>query len=357
LNLDDLALFQRLDPNQVIAGINALPERLEAGWKDGLNMPLPDYDGVEQAALLSVGPAASAAAGLLLAYAQPLAPIPFVCLNEARLPAWTRGERTLVICLALHNSAAARSLASQALERGCRVLRVGDVQQDRLRASSSVGALWPALPGIAGSSATAYAFGLLLAACFRLNLLPDPSLDLNAALLALRQQQPTLLPETPVAGNPAKRMAGQMVGRWVMVFSPPALEPAARHWKTQVNLMAKALAQLESPPEGDHSSAAGLSQPEALLMQTIALFLQASSLPERSRMRLAFTRQVYQVQGINTDVIDAAGEGCLAHLWTLLHFGDYTGYYLAMANGENPAPLEVTAMLEDELDKVEPDPT
>jgi glucose/mannose-6-phosphate isomerase len=34
------------------------------------------------------------------------------------------------------------------------------------------------------------------------------------------------------------------------------------------------------------------------------------------------------------------GETRLSHIWTALHFGDYTSYYLAMAYGADPTPVE-----------------
>jgi glucose/mannose-6-phosphate isomerase len=69
-------------------------------------------------------------------------------------------------------------------------------------------------------------------------------------------------------------------------------------------------------------------------------------------MRLDYTRQILMTQGINTDVIRAKGESDLAHLWTLLHFGDYTSYYLAMAYGEDPTPVDFLTSLKEEMSKI-----
>jgi glucose/mannose-6-phosphate isomerase len=46
------------------------------------------------------------------------------------------------------------------------------------------------------------------------------------------------------------------------------------------------------------------------------------------------------LEGLNTDVIDARGDSPLAHMWTLVLFGDYMAYYLAMAYGVDPTPIE-----------------
>ena len=98
-------------------------------------------------------------------------------------------------------------------------------------------------------------------------------------------QQKTLHVEVPVAENPAKRMAGQLVGRWVNVYGSGSLAPVARRWKGQINELAKAGAGFEVLPEADHNALAGLDNPGSP-GQTITLFLRAPSDHPRNRLRL-----------------------------------------------------------------------
>jgi hypothetical protein len=42
------------------------------------------------------------------------------------------------------------------------------------------------------------------------------------------------------------------------------------------------------------------------------------------------------LEGMNTDHVDARGNTPLAHMWTLILFGDYMAYYLAMGYGVDP---------------------
>ena len=188
-------------------------------------------------------------------------------------------------------------------------------------------------------TAVGFSFGLLLAAFARLGLVPNPEKDLLVALASMRSQQETLRAQVPVALNPAKRMAGQLMGRWVNVYGSGILAPVARRWKTQINELAKAGAGFESLPEADHNALAGLENPAAL-MQTMTLFLRSPSDHPRNRLRADLTRHEFMLAGLNTDFYNANGESRLAHLWTALHFGDYLAYYLAMAYGMDPTPVE-----------------
>jgi glucose/mannose-6-phosphate isomerase len=85
----------------------------------------------------------------------------------------------------------------------------------------------------------------------------------------------------------------------------------------------------------------GLFNPAEILSNTITLFLNAPSCHPRNRLRIEKTRHEFMVEGLNTEIHQAAGETALAHIWTTLHFGDYLAYYLAMAYDSNPTPVEV----------------
>jgi glucose/mannose-6-phosphate isomerase len=192
---------------------------------------------------------------------------------------------------------------------------------------------------------------LLLSAFSRLHLLPNPQIELDSALTAMRQVQTSLHAEVPVGRNPAKRLAGQLIGRWVAVFGADILEPVARRWKGQVSELAKAWAQFEFLPEADHNTLAGTLQPEAALSNLVALFLRAPSYHPRNLLRSDLTRQAFMLEGISTDFIDAAGDTPLAHQWTALLLGDYVAYYLAMAYGIDPTPIAALVGFKKELEE------
>jgi glucose/mannose-6-phosphate isomerase len=46
------------------------------------------------------------------------------------------------------------------------------------------------------------------------------------------------------------------------------------------------------------------------------------------------------LEGMNTDFFEARGNTPLAHMWTMILFGDYMAYYLAMGYGVDPTPIQ-----------------
>jgi glucose/mannose-6-phosphate isomerase len=170
---------------------------------------------------------------------------------------------------------------------------------------------------------------------------PDPSEDLSETIQAMRRLQTRNRANILAALNPAKRYAGQLMGRWVTVFGAGLLAPVARRIKTQLNEVAKAAANFEYLPEADHNALAGTLHPEDVLMpHTMNLFLRSPSDHPRNRRRADLSKRAYMLEGLNTDFLDARGRSPLAHMWTLVLFGDYMAYYLAMGYGIDPTPVD-----------------
>ncbi len=339
MDLNNFTAFHTLDQQNYLAEIDNLPSQLETAYKQGLGLSLPPWQGFKNVLIAGMGGSAIGA-DLLAAYVAPLCPVPLIVQRGYSLPAWAHGPGTLVIASS-HSGNTEETLAAfeQAQTAGCRILALCTGGKLAAQASATNTPLWtfehPGQP----RAAVGFSFGLLLAVLSRLGLIPDPANELSGAITAMRKQQMDLKAEVPVVRNLAKREAGQLVGRWVMVFGSDVLEPVARRWKTQINELAKAWAQYEVLPEADHNALAGLSQPEGGLSSAMALFLRAPSYHPRNLLRAELTKQAYMLEGLNTDFMDAQGESALSQQWTALHLGDYVAYYLAMLYEIDPTPI------------------
>jgi glucose/mannose-6-phosphate isomerase len=260
------------------------------------------------------------------------------------LPAWANGPETLVIASSHSgNTEETPDSFETALNQDCRILAISTGGRLAQRAAEAGTPVWLFEHAGQPRAAVGFSFGLLLAALARLGLIPDPGQELLDAIAAMHGRQDGLRADTPTAENPAKRMAGQLVGYWVNVYGAGFLAPVARRWKGQINELAKAGAGFELLPEADHNMLAGIHFPEKALSRIFQLFLGAPSLHPRNRLRLERTRQAMMVEGLNTDHYEAYGASALAQMWNAIHFGDYTAFYLAMEYGIDPWD---TSMLE-----------
>ncbi len=340
MNLDDLNYFKQLDPQDMLGEIDSLSDQLLSAWDLGQRLPLLDLFGIRRVVIAGMGGSAIGA-DLLAAYLAPKCEQPVFVHRDYDLPAFANGQETLVIASS-HSGNTEETLSSfeTALEKGCQALALTTGGKLAKRADKAGVPVWRFEHGGQPRAAVGFSFALLLAMFTRLRFVKDPYSELQGAVEAMRLQQKSIRANSQVTSNPAKRMAGQMMNRWVTIVAASYLTPVARRWKGQINEIAKAGASFEFLPEADHNTLAGTLNPEDMLAsRTMTLFLRAPSDHSRNRLRLEMTRQAFMLEGLNTDFIDASGDSPLAHIWTALHFGDYTAYYLAMAYGVDPTPV------------------
>ena len=352
MNLDDPTTFAALDPENMLGQIDTLPDQLANAWELGKRLSLPNIQGIESILVSGMGGSAIGA-DLLGAYIEPVSPVPVIVQRDYTLPGWAKGARTLVVGSS-HSGNTEETLSAfeRALAAGCTCLAITTGGKLAALAASHGAAVWQFEHKGQPRAAVGFSFGLLLALVTRLGMIPSPEAELAGAVEAMRLQQARVGAHSPLAENPAKRLAGQLMGRWVAVFGSGLLNPVARRWKGQISELAKAWAQFEFLPEADHNTLAGCVLPEEVIMKSMALFLRAPSDHPRNRLRSDLTRRGFMVEGMNTDFVDASGDSPLAHLWTILHFGDYMAYYLAMLYGVDPTPVMALENFKRELSAV-----
>jgi len=350
--LDDLSRFKQLDPQEMLGHIDGLPDQLQSAWDLGQTLALPDWRDIQRVVVCGMGGSAIGA-DLVSAAVMDTCPVPIFVHRDYGLPGFAKGTETLVICSS-HSGNTEETLDSfeTAVKNGCHVLAVCTGGKLAEKAAQAGIPVWRFEHKGQPRAAVGFSFGLFLDALVKLGLAPDASEEIAGAVKAMKSQQAALAAESPIPKNPAKRLAGQLMGRWVTVVGAGALAPVARRWKGQLNEVAKAIANFEFIPEADHNTLAGiLHPPEVIPPHVITLFLRAPSDHPRNRLRLDMTSQNYMLEGLNADGYTAKGDTPLAHIWTALHFGDYMAYYLAMSYGIDPTPVAALENLKATLKK------
>ena len=341
MNLDDLDYFKQVDTLNMLGEIDNLPDQLASAYQLGLEHPLPDWKDIKQVVIAGMGGSAIGA-DLLATYCASLASIPVFVRRNYGLPLFARGADTLVVCSS-HSGNTEETLDAFEAARtaGCRVIVVSTGGELAKRSRENHIPAWTFEHAGQPRAAVGFSFGLLLAMFQRLGFIPDQKEIMEDALASMKRSQQRIKADIPAVKNPAKRYAGQLMGRWVTVVASDLMTAVARRWKGQINEIAKAGANYEFLPEADHNTLAGTMHPDEVLNpHTMTLFLRASSDHPRNRLRSDLTRKVFMLEGMNTDFVDARGSTPLAQMWTMILFGDYMAYYLAMGYGVDPTPVE-----------------
>jgi glucose/mannose-6-phosphate isomerase len=343
--LDNHIHFQELDPQNLAAEIDAFPDQLSAGWDLGQQRPLPKLVSVKEIIIAATGDSAIAAA-LLETYAAQTCSMPIRLVPGYNLPASARGPETLVIALS-HTGNDEETLAAvdAAIQAGCTLITISTDG----KLAQVIATHWGYEHSGQPNFTLGMQFGLLLALFARLDGIPLTGADVDETVTKLKSVRVALHPEVDAVKNPAKRTAGQAAGRFITVYGADYLIPVARRWAAQINLLAKSGATFAFIPEADHNRLAGTDNPTQVMLHTHHIFLRAQSDHPRNRERLELTRQAFMLEALSTDTADARGKTPLTQMLTMLLFGDYVAYYLAMIYGVNPAMRDAIDALKTRL--------
>lgn len=178
----------------------------------------------------------------------------------------------------------------------------------------------------------------------------DQSSAIVQAAVYVRQSLAAWLPTVPVAKNPAKQLAQEMIGASVVVYAGQKLYPAAYRWKTGFNENAKQLAWCSQLPEFNHNEFIGWTkQPVDKPYKVVDL--RGSC--EHASVQRSFELSERLLSGLRPapHVVEAVGANHLEQLLWASVFGDFVTIYAALLAGINPTPLELVARLKTELDK------
>lgn len=351
MNLDDFAQFSTIDKSNMLAEILELPKQIEIGWHDALIQTESLSPSRDMQSVLICGMGGSAIAGdMISTFVQEFCSIPIQVSREYDLPAWANPKHTLIIASS-HSGGTEETLSAvgQALKKGIRVIgittggRLSEILTDNNQNVLSF--------SHSGQprSAVGYSFTYMAAILYRLGLIPNPASDIEKAINSIRSQLVHISPEVPIAANPAKRLAGQLMGRSIVIFGENILTPIARRWKGQINELAKAWACFDIVPEACHNSIAGTQFPDRPICDTFTIFLRSKLDHQRNFRRSELLQNLMMVQGFMTDALIIRGDSPIEVMWNGLSFGDFAAYYLAMGYEVDPTPIDAIQGFKKEL--------
>ena len=157
--------------------------------------------------------------------------------------------------------------------------------------------------------------------------------------------------KAPLSSNPAKQLAGRLHGRLPVVYGAGILAEAAHRWKTQINENGKAWAFYEVFPELNHNATVGYQFPPEVGSRVRVILLRSPSFNERVKLRYDVTCELLDRAKIAYEFVDSEGSSLLSQMMSLVLFGDYVSYYLAMLYRIDPSPVEAIAYLKEQLAK------
>ena len=339
VNLDDILVYRQLDTSGMLNHLHEFPEQCQRAWEQILNFDLPqEYSDIDKVIILGMG---GSAIGGEVAYglASAESKVPIWVHQDYSLPPFVDAD-TLVIASSYSGnteetvSAFVESLKTPAkklvLTTGGRLRELAD------KAGVPVFIIEYQAPPRA---AFPNSFVPLLGILHKIGLLGDKSVNLPNSLRVLNKLSNDFIETTSLAHNPVKQLATKLWGCVAVIYGAGLLSPVAQRWKTQFNENSKTWAFCEFFPELNHNAVVGYEFPSAVRGKMFVILLHSALLHPRIQLRYQATAKLLAQSGISHQFVEAVGEDSLTQVMSLVLFGDYLSFYLAMLNSINPVPV------------------
>jgi glucose/mannose-6-phosphate isomerase len=301
----------------------------------------------------------SAIGGELMAmFAANSAPLPIQVVRGYDLPAYIQGKDTLVIASSFSGTTEETlAVYDIAQQRGCQILGMttGGTLAELCRANGH--SLWQFEDTIGQPrAAIGWSLGLMLGLANRLGWVNISDEEFADAIENLRKYRVRYRVDSLAKDNPAKRQAGQYLGRIPVIIGSGVFEVVARRWKGQLNENAKFWAMFDGLPEMNHNSVVGIHFPKEQMTKLSVVFIASREYDHaRVALRHTLTFKLLLQQGIMVDKFRPRGKTFLAQMFHAIFYGDYVSFYAALANGVDPSTIAPIIELKNAL--ANPNPT
>ena len=162
--------------------------------------------------------------------------------------------------------------------------------------------------------------------------------ELSLASAFLKESIESWKADVPTNHNLAKQLAHESVGKSVVIYSGPALAPAAHKWKIGFNENAKNVAWEYTFPEFNHNEFTGWSSHP--IEKPYQIFYLLSKLDnERIQKRFALSEKLLSGRWPSPYHLQIEGATRLEQLLWAITLGDFVSVYTAILNGTSPIDM------------------
>jgi len=351
INLDDPQVFKQYDSGDMLTRICEMPWQCEQSWQMAMRFSLPaDYSEVDKVVILGMG--GSAIGGdLVSSLAAAEARLPILVHRDYGLPAFV-DARTLVIASSYSgNTEETLSSFEQALRTEAKKLVI--TTGGKLKAMAKERNIPAFSFAYKAQPRATLGFSFLLILCFlqRLGFLKDKSADVVETVKILQEMAQKMNEGVLASHNPAKQMAQRLYRYLPVIYGAGVAAGVAHRWKTQINENSKAWAFYEAFPELNHNAVVGYQFPRELARRVRVVLLRLPSFSQRIQLRYQATCQLLDRAKISYEIVDGKGKSLLSQVMSLVLFGDYASYYLALLYKIDPSPIKAIDHLKQQLAK------
>ncbi len=348
-----VAAMKRIDPDDMYGKIVNFPKQFRDGFDLAVSGDLSQLKRSRFDSIVVLGMGGSAIGGdILRSYLADEVSIPIIINRNYGLPKFV-SENTLVIASSYSgNTEETLSAFAEAKARNAKIFvaSTGGKLGELARSGGLPHVILPA--GLQPRAALGYSFGPLLNLMAKLELCADQAQIVDQATHFLQERSPKLVIEND-SDNAARELAEKLKEKIAIIYAgADCYDTIAVRFKGQICENAKHLAFANICPEFNHNEIVGYEYPEELLKKLHVVFLAGPADSVGVTNRFKIINEILSERGVPATTIRAEGPNRLAEIFSLVQFGDFTSYYLALLNETDPSPVEVINRLRSSLEKM-----
>ena len=349
IDLDDAQVFGQPNAQDMLRCLREMSWQCQQAWQMTMNFDLPgDYREINKVVFLGMGGSAIAA-DLVSSLVASEVKLPISICRDYDLPAFVDAQ-TLVIGSS-YSGMTEETLSSfgQALETEAKKLIITTGGQLKIMADERNIPVFSFDYQAQPRAALGFSVMAILGFLQKLGLISDQSAGVAETVQTLGELSTKISEGVALSRNPAKQLAKLLYGHLPVVYGAGMLSGVAHRWKTQLNENSKAWAFYEVAPELNHNAVVGYQFPEELANKVVVVLLRSAFLPRTIQLSYQAISELLEQAKVDYQFVDAEGRSQLCQMMSLVLFGDYTSFYLAILNQIDPIAVSAIDYLKSRL--------
>ncbi len=329
--------------------IKGFPEQCRDAERIAREHVLPDvFSGVKNIVVAGMGGSAIGGDLLKNCLCDEL-DIPLVVLRDYDIPRFVGPDTLFLAASYSGDTEETLSTCNQAFVKSARVLAVTSGGELERICSAHRAPVLKIPGGMPPRSAVGYMFFSMLIKLEQIGLIADKSQAIKSTISLMEKMRENLSSSQSEAG----RLAGELHGKIPVIYGSSKIsESAAFRWRTQINENSKMLASTALFPEMNHNEIVGWEHPRDLIGSFKIVLLKDSGDNDRVKSRMEITESLLDSTASGIEEVSSSGESLLERIFSLLYFGDFVSFYLAILNRVDPTPVDRIQLLKERLKKI-----
>jgi glucose/mannose-6-phosphate isomerase len=279
--------------------------------------------------------------------------VPIAHLHDYHLPAFVDKD-TLFLCSSYSGTTEEPLFAfDEALRRGAMTMAIGTGSTviDKAKRAGVPYYQINAIHNPSGQPRMAVGYSIMgkIVLVAKAGLISLTKEDVDGAVAAMRAAQSR-------AGE-AKALAAKAKGRVILFAAAEHLIGPLHTMNNQFNENAKTLTYDFAIPEINHHLLEGMKFPRSNAENTLFVLVDSERYDPRNRKRLQITAEIAAKNNVPVEIHTVAQGTLLEEAMALIQFGAFANYHLAMAYGQDPAPIPYVDYFKERLAAEDPTST